>query len=316
MKPPKLTPDQRNHLHVLEPALKTAALRGDYDAAKRLAIDVQNLLRPTGHEMRLMQSKAWLFEAAMEAGLLDVAIPGFIGIRGKTSPGSRIHLEATVLLAISYLRQKQLPKAEPLVAAALKSRNIKSEARRRRFLQHIVARFEEEGLLGALVRIQSDKLDPAEIETLAATLVRSKNEDEILFEMGAALPGEAVLFLLKVDAMAKRSLTTKEVLYLPGGSQIIEKAKLGRTVFASFKRILWRSLCDPDSDVYKAWFAKGLGYVLDRKYIGTAVTVALLHSGIGIKALAVSATALIIKFGIEVYCDRYKPEFVMDERNS
>ncbi len=261
-----------------------------------------------------MQSKAWLFEAAMEAGRLDIAEPGFIGVRRKTSPSSRIYLEATVLLAICYLRQKKLTQAEPLVAEALKSRNIKSDVRRRRFLQHIVARFEEEGLLGALVRIQSDQLDATEIQDLAGVLVRSKTEDEILFDMGSALPGEAVLFLVKVDAMAKRGLTTKEVLYLPGEAQILQKAELGRTVFRSFKRVLWRSLCDPESDVYKAWFANGLGYVLDRKYIGAAVAAALLNLGIGIKALAVSATALVIKFGIELYCDRYKPEFVMGER--
>src|ERR1700685_3801090 len=154
MKPPKLTPGQRNDLQTLEPALRAAALRGDYDTAKGLAIKIQELLRPTGHETRLMQSKAWLFEAAMEAGRLDVAEPGFIGIRGKTSPNTRIYLEATVLLAICYLRRKKLAQAEPLVAEALKSRNIASEVRRRRFLQQVVARFEEEGLLGALVRIQ------------------------------------------------------------------------------------------------------------------------------------------------------------------
>lgn len=307
--------DQRNDLQVLEPSLRAAALRGDYDAAKDLAIKIQNMLRPTGHETRLMQSKAWLFEAAMEAGRFDVAEPGFIGIRGKTSPNTRIYLEATVLLAICYLRQRKLAQAEPLIATTLRSRNIKSGARRRRFVQHIVARFEEEGLLGALVRVQSDNLDPAEIQDLAGTLVQSKTEDEILFDMGSTIPGEAVLFLLKVDKMAKRGLATKEVLYLPGEAQIQEKAELGRTVFRSFKRVLWRSLCDRESDVYKAWFANGVGYVLDRKYIGTAVTAALLHLGVGVKALAVSVTALVIKFGIEIYCDRYRPEFIMEERD-
>jgi hypothetical protein len=96
----------------------------------------------------------------------------------------------------------------------------------------------------------------------------------------------------------------------------LEKAELGRTAFRSFKRVLYRSLCDPDSDVYKAWFANGVGYVLDRKYLGAAVAAAFLHLGIGIKALAVSATALVIKFGIDVYCDRYRPDFVMDERKN
>lgn len=42
----------------------------------------------------------------------------------------------------------------------------------------------------------------------------------------------------------------------------------------------------------------------------------LLNLGIGMKAIAVSVVALIIKIGIEVYCDLYKPEFVMAARNA
>jgi hypothetical protein len=96
MKPPRLTPQQLSRLHIVEPALKEAAMRGDYEAAKKYGLDAQNILRPTGHETRLMQSKAWLFEAAMEAGQLEVAEKGFQGIRGKTAQGTRQHLEATV----------------------------------------------------------------------------------------------------------------------------------------------------------------------------------------------------------------------------
>jgi hypothetical protein len=263
-----------------------------------------------------MQTKVWLFEAAMEAGHLNVAMPGFVGIRGKASTGTRLHLQATALLAICYLRQKNLTKAEPLIAEVLKSRNIRSESGRRRFLRHVVSRFEEEGLLGALAEHQPDQLDPGEIQDLAAVLVRTKNEDEILFEMGNALPPESIAFLLKVDSMAKRGLTKKEILYLPGEAKIMEKAELGRTVFRSFKRVLWNSLCNPESDIHRAWSSAGLNVVLERKYLGSAVALMLLDLGVGIKALAVSAVALIMKFGIEVYCDRFKPDFITETRLS
>ena len=113
----------------------------------------------------------------------------------------------------------------------------------------MVARFEEEGLLGALAKHQAERLDPGEIENLAAQLIRTKSEDEILYQIGDALPPESIAFLLKVDSIAKRGLTAKEVLYLPGEAQILEKAELGRTVFRSFKRVLWNSLCDPQSGV-------------------------------------------------------------------
>jgi len=261
-----------------------------------------------------MQAKAWLFEAAMEAGQVSAAEPGFIGIRKKMSPGSRLYLEATTLLAICYLRQKNLEKASPFISEVLRSRNIRSESGRRHFLRQAVARFEEEGLLAALVEQHQENLDAGEIQSLAAELVRTKNEDEIFSEIGRALPPESVAFLLKVDTMAKRGLSQKEALYLPGEAQILKKAELGRTTFRSVKRVLWNSLCNPESDIYKAWFSSGINCVLDRKYLGAAIAASLLHVGIGVKALAISFAALVMKFGIEVYCDRYKPDFVMETR--
>jgi hypothetical protein len=183
-------------------------------------------------------------------------------------------------------------------------------------LRDTVSRFEEEGLLGALVGQQPDRLDAAEIQDLASILVRTRNEDEILFEMGNALPPASIAFLLKVDTMAKHGLSKKEILYLPGEAQIMEKAELGRTVFRSFRRVLWSSLCNPESDIYKAWFSAGLNFVLERRYLGSAVALTLMNLGIGIKALAVSAVALVMKFGIEVYCERFRPDFIMQSRGS
>lgn len=77
MRPPRLTSEQLKSLHRLEPLLQAAAKRGDYESAQTLALSIQNLLRASGHETRLMQAKAWLFEAAMEAGRLNIAEPGF-----------------------------------------------------------------------------------------------------------------------------------------------------------------------------------------------------------------------------------------------
>jgi hypothetical protein len=131
-------------LHELEPLLQAAAKRGDYESAQRHAFDIQDLLRTSGHETRLMQAKVWLFEAAMEAGHLNVAVPGFVGIRERMSKGTRLHLEATAALAICYLRQKKLAQAEPFIAEVLRSRNIRSESRGRQFIRHVVSRFEEE----------------------------------------------------------------------------------------------------------------------------------------------------------------------------
>jgi hypothetical protein len=112
-----------------------------------------------------MQAKVWLFEAAMEAGHLNVAVPGFVGIREGMSKGTRLHLEATAALAICYLRQKKLAQAEPFIAEVLRSGNIRSESRRRQFIRHVVSRFEKEGLLAALVEREPERLDPGRFRT-------------------------------------------------------------------------------------------------------------------------------------------------------
>jgi hypothetical protein len=124
-----------------------------------------------------------------------------------------------------------------------------------------------------------------------------------------------VAFLLRIDAAAKRQLPANEVRYLPVAADIVRDSQLGRTVFGSFKIVLWRSLCDPRSEICQAWFTEGLGVVLNR-YFATAVSAMFLGLGIGVKALAVSATALVIKLGLETYCIRFKPDGIMDARRS
>jgi hypothetical protein len=63
--------------------LRAAAAAGDYAKAKIFTGEIQKVLRPTGHETRLMQAKNWYFEAALAAGNIEEAAAGFIGVRGK-----------------------------------------------------------------------------------------------------------------------------------------------------------------------------------------------------------------------------------------
>ncbi|TOQ56144.1 hypothetical protein CGG93_24565, partial [Vibrio parahaemolyticus] len=70
--------------------------------------------RPTGHDTRILQAKNWLFEVAMEAGNLTYAKLGFEGIIKKSSGQTRLHLEATALLAICYIREQNLDMAREL----------------------------------------------------------------------------------------------------------------------------------------------------------------------------------------------------------
>lgn len=310
-----LTVNQKQRLRVLEPALRNAARLGDYSSAQRITAELQLLLRPTGHETRLQQDKAWLFEAAMEAGELKTAELGFIGIRKKTVSGTRIYLEATALLAICYLRDDRLDLAEPMISETLKrDKNIGSEARRRKFIRTVVKRFEEEGALASLKGCGSEQLDPDELQSDAGAMIQTLTEDEVFANLGKSLPKKTVAYLLKIDLFARGQLPSAEVRYLPLPEDLVKHSELGRTVFSSIRRVLYRSLCDPESDVYKAWFNQGFVTVLNKRYFGIAVMTTLAGMSIGIKALGVSATALLIKLGIEVFCERYKPSGIMEER--
>lgn len=310
--PPKLTESQKEQLAVLEPELRDAVNLGDYEAAKRITARIQRLLRPTGHETRLMKAKAWLFEAAMEAGNLQIAAVGLQGIRQKTSRQTRIHLEATALLAICLLRQNQVERAEPLIAEVLRGdKYIRSERQRRTFRLEIKQRFEQEGALAVLRGVGEERLVPAEIEDEAGRLVRTSTEDEILATLGSQLPEQVVRRLLNLDEIARRALPEADLKYLPKPREIVEEGAVGRTVYGAFRTVLYRSLCDPESDIYKVWVHQGLGVVLDKKYIGIAIAAVMSNLGIGIKGLAVSAAALLLKFGIEVFCEKSRPREIM-----
>ncbi|MBU1053844.1 MAG: hypothetical protein KKC46_08445 [Proteobacteria bacterium] len=311
---PKLTENQKKRLSILEPKLRNTVKIGNYNLAKTITIDIQGVLRQSGHETRLMQAKNWLFEAAMEAGHLKIAISGFQGIRKKCSPQTRVYLEATALQAICYIREGQLDKAERMISEVLnKSKYIRSDRRRRQFKRRIILRFEEEVTLSALKNTGDDQLDIDEIENQAGLTVQTKNEDEILSDLGRNLPRKVINDLLRIHNFSGKELPYDERKLLPAPEEIIEEKALGRTVFSAFKRVLWRSLCDPDSDIYKVWFHNGLSFVLNKKYLGMAISAAMGGLHIGIKALAISATALIIKMGIETYCTLYQPKGVMIE---
>ena len=111
-----------------------------------------------------------------------------------------------------------------------------------------------------------------------------------------------------------KQLPSYERLSLPSSEQKIKDSEIGITVFHSVKRVIYNSLCNPESDIYKAWFNNGVHLVLSKGYIRTAVLSCLVNLGIGLKLIAASIIALIIKFGIEVYCDRYKPIGLMEIR--
>lgn len=315
MDTPNLTEEQKQKLAILEPKLREAADARDLEKAKEIALSIQDILRPTGHETRLMQTKNILFEVAMESGNIGMAISGFLGVRQKVSKRTRLYLEATALLAICHLRKKDLVAARPYMVEALScENNIKSENKRSIFKVALAKRFEAEALLASLSTGETDYLDIDKIQEEAGRLIYSKREDEILEMLGATVPDGALDFVQDVRKESMGLLTYDEKMKLPSPDYFKERKKLGKGILAAFQSVIWRSLCDKDSEVYKMWFTNGMQAVLDKKYITASIASALAGLNAGIYAIAVYLTALLIKIGIETFCNVYKPDNIMGLR--
>lgn len=310
-----LTEIQKERLKRLEYKLQLATYNRDLKTAKELTLDIQGILRPLRKEARLMQAKNWLYETAIEAKEYEYAIDGLKAVKLKTNKQTRVHLEATALLAIAYLRKNDFENAKPFIKDVLQNdKVIKSEKKRTEFRKEIINRFNEEVALFAMNGCGTDELNTDEIHEMAITQSSTYSESEILSLIGGSIPHTAIRSIFNVDDFSKKQLPSAERLKLPAPQHQIKEDELGKTLFSSVKRTLYKSLCNPDSDIYKAWFSEGVKTVLSKNYITAAVISTFTGLGIGIKAIVVSVIALVIKFGIEVYCTHNKPNGIMDLR--
>jgi hypothetical protein len=313
-KPPPLTKEQKEKLAVLVPQLKLCVKFADLDKAKRIAAQIQELLRPTGHETMVLQAKNWLYETAMEANSLTYAKMGFEGTIQKSSAKTRLNLEATSLLAICYLREQNSEKARELIIKAIDNiNNIKSDERRRQFHRRLLEKLEEESILVGLVDKSAAPLELAEVDKEAVRLVMSKSESQILVEMGRAIPQKSIDLLSEVRNTYKLRLPAPDRKFLPPPLTEDTKEELGKRANSALKRVAWRALCNPESDIYKAW-TQGLSVVYDKKYIASAIVASFNSFSISATMIAASAAALAIKYGAEVFCETFAPNSMMIDR--
>ncbi len=310
----KLTNEQKKILAVLEPQLRSCTRSANLEQAKKITAKIQKLLRPTGHETRLLQAKNWLYETAMEANSLTYAKMGFKGNIQKSNSKTRLNLEATSLLAICYLREGNLEKSTEYIYRAIDSiSNIKSDRRREQFHKRLVERLEEESILFGLINEESTKLEINEVNNQAINLIRNKSEDQIYLEMGRAIPPKSINILTDIrDAYVLR-LPPSDKKMLPAPINEKNKKDLGLRASAALKRVAWRAICDPNSEIHKAW-SEGLSIVYDKKYITAAIITSFNSLNISGVMLAASAVALAIKFGVEVFCETFAPKSIMIAR--
>ena len=310
-RPPALTKEQRERLAEIEPQLRGCVCSADFDKAKKLVSEIQPILRSTGHTTRLLQIKNWLYECALEAQEIDFAIAGFEGTRKLARSETRIFLEATAFLAICYFRQKNIEKAKFHVREAiLYVNNIQSSRRREQFHKRYLGRLEEECVLSGLVEETPGQIDVEVLQIETVKLIQQKHEDEILEQLGMSLPGQSVQLLLDVQGFYHKQLPAPDRKMLPALINKKGMRELGRKVSAAFKRVAWRAVCDPKSDLYKAW-SNNIAYVYDGKVLVGALAAALKSWKITTMCFAAAMTALIIKWGAVVFCEAFAPDWLM-----
>lgn len=315
----KLTKQQIENLNRrldnLIPQFKKAIQERKLSEAKIIVLDLQQVLRALNKRTRLVELKNQFFELALEEQEHDFAIDGFLSNRKLVSKTTRLHLEATALLAIAYLRKTEIEKAKPYIKEVLENdKVIKTESTRIKFNKEIIARFDEECALFSLKSSEIKTIDSQQIHLEVIKLVDKSTEEELYVTIGKSLPKLTKDLLFEIDSFSKKLLPYKEQKLLPQPEDIIKDEQAGRTVFSAFKRVVYKSLCDPTSEVYKAWYTNAAGSLVDKKYITTAVVLALAGQGIGGMALAISASVLVLRFGLDIYCERYKPTRVTEIR--
>jgi hypothetical protein len=311
---PTLSEDQRKQLALFEPQLRACVRSADLKRAKIITAKIQTLLRPTGHETRILQAKNWLYETAMEANSITFAKMGFEGTIQKSNSRTRLNLEATSLLAICYLREENLNRARDLIARAVENiNNIKSDERREQFHKRLIDRLEEESILVGLIDDSAAPLKLKEVDQQAVKLVMTKSENQIYLEMGRAVPQSSIDLLTAVRDTYTLKLPVPDRKMLPPPITEDNKEALGKRASSALKRVAWRAVCSPKSDIYKAW-SQGLSVVYDKKYIAGAIVASFNSVNISAVMIAASATALAVKFGAEVFCETFSPNSMMIDK--
>ena len=171
-------------------------------------------------------------------------------------------------------------------------------------------------MLAALRQSGSDRPNSDDLYRDAREIAETRTEEEIIILIGQSTPPSVVEFLRRVSDLTKKQLPYREVLLLASHETIKEQRKLGEKVFSALRRVVWKSLCDPESEVYKLWFTAGMKVVFDKKYLTTAIGTALAGYKVGVYGIVVYSSALILKIGLEVFCDVCKPKPIMDSNDS
>lgn len=311
----KLSDAHLKALRPLEEALRRAVAQREPDEAIEAAAKIQALLPEYRSHHRLLRAKLWAYEACLDANRLAYAESGFIGIRRLAQATTRIHLEASGLLAVVLLRQKKTTEAKRLIRAVLSSiNNIATPRTRHQFQKRFIERVEEECILAELIGTSDGPMDVTEIESKAILLLQRNSDDEILRLIGNSVPAPALLLLTDVRSYSIAQLPAPDRLLLPSPQKAEEPKNIGRTTFAVLRRIAWKTFCKPNSPIFKMW-SQRVPKVFNDGYFAAAVIAVLSDFRIGVPILASGLAALAMKYTAEEFCEIAKPKGLMIGRD-
>jgi|SRR5882724_917532 len=304
----------REKLRGLERRLKTATSHGRMSVAEEVLKEICQIFAVQNAHPRLLEAKLWYFEALLDNNHPASAESGFVGIRQKAKKNTRLNLEATFLEGVCLLRQKKIEQAKKLFRAVLLNlRKIKSVKSRQLLEKRIIERIEEESILTHLVGTHESALIADKVHEQAVTLIQTKSEDEILELIGRSLPSGAVQLMLDLRRDAILQLPSSDIKCLPSPTEAAKPINLGRRIWTVLKRIGWKTLCDPESPIFKLWSTK-VPEIYSASFFAKALCDAFEHRRIEIPAIVAGVAAIAMKYSAHEFCDRAKPPSIMEVR--
>ena len=176
-----ITDQQKIRLRRLEAQLRQCLKLGEVERAVEITTDIQSMFADDRSNYRLLKAKLWCFETALLANRHSYAESGLIGICGLASENTKLRLEAKVLLAICYMRQKRYLEAKPLIKEVLANiDDIKSDHSRQLFQRKLMDRIEEECVLSQLIGSDDPPLDVETVHDQAVYLLQHNSQNEIV----------------------------------------------------------------------------------------------------------------------------------------
>ncbi|GAB3670988.1 hypothetical protein GCM10028792_02640 [Salinisphaera aquimarina] len=195
-------------------------------------------------------------------------------------------------------------------------KNIKSDAKRRQFHSRFINRLEEECVLAGLHSDSPIQLPVEEAQQLAIEFVtNNKSEGELLIELGRSLPKESLHLAQEVREVFNRRLPAPDRKALPPPISEDSAEELGTRSKSALKRVVWRALCDPDSELYKEW-TQGVKAFYDKKVIMSALAASCVAASLAPSAVVLGAlVALALRFGAALFCEKFQPSSLMIEKS-